>query len=39
VGPIVYGYSMTVVPDGRSRVTGFGDVRRMELENQVISAE
>lgn len=39
VGPIVYGYSMTIGPDGRPRVREFGNVKKMGVGNQVISAE
>jgi HSP20 family protein len=28
VGPVVYGYSMTVGPDGKPRVREFGNVKR-----------
>jgi HSP20 family protein len=38
-GPIIYGYSMTVGPDGRPTVREFGNVKGMEVGNQVISAE
>lgn len=29
IGPIVYGYSVTIGPDGRPRVREFGNVRRL----------
>jgi HSP20 family protein len=28
VGPLVYGYSMTIGPDGKPKVTEFGNVKR-----------
>lgn len=31
VGPVVYGYSMTVGPDGRPKVREFGNVKRSRL--------
>ena len=39
VGPIIYGYSMTVGPDGRPIVREFGNVKRMGVGNQGISTE
>ncbi|MGH9950940.1 MAG: hypothetical protein ACRD5J_04885, partial [Nitrososphaeraceae archaeon] len=37
--PIVYGYSMTIGPDGRPRVREFGKVKKIGAGDQVISAE
>jgi HSP20 family protein len=39
VGPIVYGYSMIIGPDGRPSVREFGNVKKIGVGNQVISAE
>jgi HSP20 family protein len=36
VGPIVYGYSMTIGPDGRPQVREFGNVKRPGVGNQAI---
>ncbi|MGH9923950.1 MAG: hypothetical protein ACRD5B_01100 [Nitrososphaeraceae archaeon] len=37
MGPIVYGYSMTIRPDGRPRVREFGNVKKIGAGDQVIS--
>jgi HSP20 family protein len=39
VGPVVYGYSVTIGPDGRPQVREFGNVKRPGIGNQLISAE
>jgi HSP20 family protein len=39
VGPIVYGYSVTIGPDGKPRVKEFGNVRRLGTTVPQLSAE
>ncbi len=39
VGPIVYGYSMTIGPDGKPRVREFGNVKPYGMEGPKIEAE
>jgi HSP20 family protein len=39
IGPIVYGYSVTIGPDGRPRVREFGNVKRLGISGPRLSAE
>ena len=34
VGPIVYGYSMTIGPDGKPKVREFGNIHHLEKEKE-----
>lgn len=39
VGPIVYGYSVTIGPDGKPKVREFGNVKPFGMEGPKLSAE
>ncbi len=39
IGPIVYGYSVTIGPDGKPRVREFGNVRRLGITGPQLTAE
>ena len=38
VGPVIYGYSMTVGPDGKPRIREFGNVKRSKFGFSGMSA-
>ncbi|HJU13718.1 MAG TPA: archaeal heat shock protein Hsp20 [Candidatus Nitrosotalea sp.] len=39
VGPIVYGYSMTIGPDGKPKIRQFGNVKPYSMEGPKLTAE
>ncbi len=39
IGPIVYGYSVTIGPDGKPRVREFGNVKRLGVTGPQLTAE